>query len=389
MTRVLCFKPGVANNRTAFEAMATIYNYLERNYNYDFTIVNASADTYDHEDLDIISIANSWSQKATWKAAQYFGQFPASGILPKKMDRYFHESDVVITVNPTTRQAGVVGIKKAVATDTPVWFDVGRTTMQPFDRYLWKLRKRVFSQAVHASDGIIATSPKVLEYFRDINLFDKEIANKFTIIGHPTDTTKFLPKRSDHSNHNENIQIITVSRLIPEKGLYYLIEALDPILSKHSNIGLTIIGDGPMKSLLEREVQTRELSDSIDFKGTVPHSQIPILLQNSDIFVNHSLDVAGWEEFFGAANIEAMACGLPCVLTNSGSVPYVARVPEGVKLVAQRDVVDIRQKVEELIKNPSKRKKIGEEARAFVEQNYSIEAISEKYHRMLQQEIKG
>jgi glycosyltransferase involved in cell wall biosynthesis len=73
------------------------------------------------------------------------------------------------------------------------------------------------------------------------------------------------------------------------------------------------------------------------------------------------------------------------VLSDSGSIPYVARVPDGVELVAQRDVTDLRLKIQNLLHNPSKRMKMGKLAREFVERQYSIQKIGKKYHEMLQQ----
>lgn len=384
MTDVLCFKPGVANDQTAFEPMADIYKYLERHYDYDFTIVTGSTDTFTDDQLKTVSIPNSGVRGKLWKGVQFIDHFPVSQLLPSKMDRHFKNADAVITVDPTSRAAGIIGIKKAVSTNTPVWFDAGRTTIPPYSRFRWMKRRKIFNKVVHEATGIIVTSPKVLEYFRDISLFDEEIAQKFTVMGHPTDTTEFAPEELTEIRSNDDIEILTISRLVPEKGLYYLLEAVNPILSENDKISLTVIGKGPMEALLKREIRDRDLSGSVELKGTVPHNQVPGLLQRADIFVNHSVDVAGWEEFFGAANIEAMACGLPCVVSDSGSIPYVTREPDGVRLVSQRDVVGLRKSIQELVQNPSKRVEMGRSAREFVEREYSIETIGERYHRMLQ-----
>lgn len=384
MTNILCFKPRVANSRTAFEAMAPIYKFLENNYDYNFTIINSSADTYTDKEIDIISIPESTIRDLIWKAAKYIDNLPSSILLPAKVHKQFNNADAVITVDPTSRSAGIVGIKKAVSTDTPVWFDAGRTTPQSFRGYGWKKRKRVFTNIVRETTGIIVTSPKVIEYFKDIGIFNKKIADKFTIMGHPTDIEQFSPQKIEINQSTDSIEIVTIARLVPEKGLYYILEAVDPILQSYNDVQLTILGEGPLEDTLKREVTNRGLAESINFEGTVPHNQVPAVLASADIFVNHSVDMADWEEFFGAANIEAMACGLPCVLSNSGSIPYVARDPDGVELVPQRDVVELRETIEELVRKPSKRTKMGNSARQFVKQKYSIEAISEKYHQMLQ-----
>lgn len=387
MSNVVCFKPGVADSRTAFEAMTPIYRYLENNYEYNFTIIISSSDTYSDKQLEVVSIPDSKLRNLAWEATKYIDHLPVSLILPSGINRYFEKADAVITVDPTSRAAGIIGIKKANSTNTPVWFDAGRTTMRPFRGYRWIKRYRVFARAVRNSTGIIVTSPKVFEYFGDLGLVDENIAQKFTVLGHPTNTEEFTPSKPNRNSLNSNLEILTIARLVPEKGLYYILEALDPVLSEQTDHQWTIIGEGPLEHLLKQEIRARGLTNSINIRETVPHNQVPNLLQEADIFVNHSVDVAAWEEFFGAANIEAMASGLPCVLSNSGSIPYVARDPVGVELVPQRDVKKLRQCVQKLIEDPSRRIKMGQSARRFVELEYSVEVIGDKYHQMLQGEL--
>lgn len=383
MKNILCFKPGVANDQTAFEPMANIYKHLEQEYKYKFTVVTDPSDTYIDTQLQTITI-NSGLRKKFWRVSQYTTHFPVSALLSANINNQFQTTDAVITVDPTSRVEGIIGIQKATSADVPVWFDAGRTTTNPSSG-LRKTRSEVLSAALRDTTGIIITSPKVMEYFRDIYQFDAEIAQKFTVLGHPTDINRFTPQTSERIDSSDTIQILVISRLVPEKGLYYILEAVEPILSDNEDVRMTIIGEGPMRSLLEDEIRSRKLTDSITLKRKVPHDRVPSLLQSADIFVNHSVDVENWEEFFGAVNIEAMACGLPCVLSDSGSIPYVARVPDGVELVAQRDVTDLRLKIQNLLHNPSKRMKMGKLAREFVERQYSIQKIGKKYHEMLQQ----
>lgn len=389
MNTIVCFKPRVADSRTAFEPMALVYKFLENKYNYNFKIIKLSSDTYTDDELDIISIPETIMRNVLWKAVNYIDHTPVSLSLPSEIKQIFEASDAVITVDPTSRSAGIVGVKTAISTNTPVWFDAGRTTAQSFRGYGWKKQRRIVDKVVRETTGIIVTSPKVIEYFRNISLFDKKIAKKFTIMGHPTDVKKFSPQGIKSNQSADSIKIITIARLVPEKGLYYILEAIAPILQQYDNVQLTILGEGPLEHALKQDVADRGLAESIAFRGTIPHDQVPAALAGADIFVSHAINMTNWEEFFGAANIEAMACGLPCVLSDSGSIPYVARAPDGVKLIKQRDVGDLRKAIKDLVKSPSKRSKMGRAARKFVERNYSVEVISEKYHQMLQQELES
>jgi hypothetical protein len=56
MKNILCFKPGVANDQTAFEPMANIYKHLEQEYKYKFTIVTDPSDTYSDTQLQTVTM---------------------------------------------------------------------------------------------------------------------------------------------------------------------------------------------------------------------------------------------------------------------------------------------------------------------------------------------
>jgi glycosyltransferase involved in cell wall biosynthesis len=383
MINVLAFQPKVANSRTAFEPMSLMYKYLERNHDYDFTIVAASSDTFEDEQLKVVSMPVSRVRGKVWEASRRIDRFPVSLTLPSEINDHFEEADAVLTVDPTSRPAGVIGIKRALATDTPVWFYAGRTTTQQKIENRTQRHSEAVKRVVRDVTGIGVTSPKVFEYFRDIDLFDVGTAEKFTVLGHPTDTSTFVPAESNDEDSEDKTEILTIARLVPEKGLYYILEALDPILRERDGVRFRIVGEGPMEPLLEREIRERGLMESIELTDTVPHSQVPTLFQKADILINHAVDISDWEEFFGAANIEAMACGVPCILSDSGSIPYVTRIEDGVELVRQRDVAAIRKQTRTLIDDPERRTEMGRAARKFVEREYSVQAIGEKFHQML------
>jgi glycosyltransferase involved in cell wall biosynthesis len=77
---------------------------------------------------------------------------------------------------------------------------------------------------------------------------------------------------------------------------------------------LTVVGKGPedyTNSLKEAAAQT---SFPVDFRGLVPHAEMPAVYQEHDVFVFPSI----WEEPFGLTHLEAMASGLPVVSTANG-----------------------------------------------------------------------
>ncbi len=132
-------------------------------------------------------------------------------------------------------------------------------------------------------------------------------ANKQTvsIIPNGIDTDAF---QSAHPGNKEgSIQIISTGRLIPRKGYDLLIEAMKGI----PELSARIIGDGPEKERLKKLAE--ELNVQIEFLGSLDHKDIPSLLSKADLFV-----LPSFNEGMSNAALEALAAGLPVVLTDVG-----------------------------------------------------------------------
>lgn len=379
MNHLLAYRPAVIGHNTAFEAMALIYKYLQQNYDYRFTIVKSSTDKYNDPSFKIINISPK-----DWKV-KFLGLLPSS--LTRKqptLDALLNEVDGVLTVDPTIYEQGLLVIEKASLLKKPVWFDTSKTNLQSIHMLDWKIKRRfVLRDAIKKCTGIIATVPKCLERFQDLGLLDENTASKFHFMGHPVDLTKFTPI-SSFSKTDNILQILVVSRLVPEKGLLYILEALIPILKEHKHVQLQIIGSGMLQQLLEREVTEHGLTQQVIFLGQISYQELPTILGKADIFVNHALSISGWEEYFGVANLEAMACELPCVLTGSGGIHYAIREKDVAVFVDERNVVQLRQAVIHLLNAENERVEMGRRARSYVNDYYGLPVIAEKYHQMLQ-----
>ena len=377
MTRVVSLRPGVTRNRSAFEAMTLIYQNLEKNYDYKFTIVHSTTESYKHPRLQTTSIP----PKAWKPSVPHTPLFLRRFQYRKHIDPYIESADVVLTVDPTIFQQGALVIQRAHALNTPVFYDASKTIAEP-DPHWYAIRPRI-KKIIKKVTGIVTTVPKVFERYRDLGLFDATIADKFTIMGHPVNTEVFAPDNdtTDESS-GDPIKILAVTRLVPEKGVFYIFEAIKPLLQ--SGVAeLQFIGDGPMQSVLEREAKRRGLEATVEFLGTVSHAEVAEYLRSADIFVNHAVSINRWEEYFGVANLEAMACGLPTVITDCGSIPYVVQDSEVAEIIPQRDIDSLRETLNQLVGDPERRQRLGRDGRTYVEENYSVERIATKYHEML------
>lgn len=149
------------------------------------------------------------------------------------------------------------------------------------------------------------------------------------------------------------------ARLVPQKGIEYLIEAAEILKNRGLNFGVAIAGDGELRKKLEAMVNARKLNDVVVFCGY--HSNISDFYSALDVFVLPSL----WEGL-PLTLLEAMAMGLVCVATDIGGVREVIKHGQTGLLVPARDPKAIADSVQSIISEPEKFKHISEAAKEEV-----------------------
>jgi len=105
-------------------------------------------------------------------------------------------------------------------------------------------------------------------------------------------------------------RLLTIGSLIPRKGMVQILEALSMLVGKQE-YSLRIVGDGPLRNLLEKKAQDLGIAARVEFLYSVEACRIPALLKQSDVFILAS----HWE---GRPNVvlESMAAGLPVIASD-------------------------------------------------------------------------
>lgn len=129
------------------------------------------------------------------------------------------------------------------------------------------------------------------------------------------------------------LRMLTVSRLIPQKGHADAIEALGQLANDGVDFHYTIAGDGPELPRLRRLVRSAGLENRISFPGRLGEDEVLAMLRKSDVFLLPSF---GLGEAAPVSVMEAMACGLGVVCSRIGGTPDM--ITDGVDglLVPQR-----------------------------------------------------
>ncbi len=208
--------------------------------------------------------------------------------------------------------------------------------------------------------------------------------DKVPVIRNGIDATLFLPKDSVRRKGESESQVTVgmVARLDRIKDHDTLIRAIG--IASHNfpgKIELQLIGDGPRRKELEVLAHEIEVRDIVDFMGT--RDDVPDLLNGMDMFVFSTTDAEG----LGNAMVEAMACELPVIATNTGACPEVVRDGQTGLLVPERDPQKLAEAIVFMAKNPSLRKQFGIRGREVVCADFNIYEVVRHYEELLLDEM--
>jgi glycosyltransferase involved in cell wall biosynthesis len=164
-------------------------------------------------------------------------------------------------------------------------------------------------------------------------------------------------------------QLTWVGRMSAEKGLEFLIGAMPVILKAHPTAELTLVGDGPLRPVVEQLCCEHGVADRVRLTGMVSHEDVPRYLMRSTVFVLSSLN-----EGLPLALLEALGAGKPVVATRVGGVPDVVQEQGELRcglLVPPADSEALASAIVELLNDPHRSRSMGLNGRKIVEATYT------------------
>lgn len=195
---------------------------------------------------------------------------------------------------------------------------------------------------------------------------------------------EFRPRRIYHPNP---IEVVTVCRLVEQKGLEYAVRAIAEVSRTFPTIKFTIVGDGPLRQPLVRLSQALGIDGIVMFVGPQSQDKVHKLLAKSHIFLAPSVTASdGLMEGIPVAIMEAMAAGLPVVSTRHSGIPELIEHNVSGMLADERDVGGLVDGLIRLIGNPSLMRGVQEKARNVVESRFNIKGLVRELERIFEQE---
>jgi glycosyltransferase involved in cell wall biosynthesis len=250
----------------------------------------------------------------------------------------------------------------------------GRTDLWPKGSVLLPFKKFIQKYAFKKAHLIHAWGPVMTISMREVGVD----MSKVLVLPKGIDLSLFTPS----TNNSTKIEAIVTRSLQPEYRHDSILKAFAVLNQKAINFSLTIVGDGTRLQFLKDLAATLNIQDKVVFTGRIPNTDLPKLLQQSNIYISMPIT-----EGVSASLFEAMACNCyPVVSDIAGNQSWIKHRQNG-QLI---EIDNIEMLAEELIwcfENPDLRNEAIIKNRKFVEENANyntnMKIIAEKYHELL------
>jgi glycogen(starch) synthase len=167
--------------------------------------------------------------------------------------------------------------------------------------------------------------------------------------------------------------ILSVGRLVPQKGIEYFIRAIPSIASRYPEAKFIIVGEGWSRDFLEAEALSTGHRSKIQFTGFAPDKEVIDLMTSADVLVVPSV-----YEPFGIVALEGMATGVPVVASQVGGLSEVIEHDHTGIFVYPRSPNSIAWGVDRILSDPDHARWLGENAKDKLHKAYSWEAVAMK-----------
>ncbi len=228
---------------------------------------------------------------------------------------------------------------------------------------------------MEACDKIVAVS----DYTRAVTV-PARLQYKSATVYNGVNTTLFSPKDPSEIKKRLGISsepvILFVGRLLEQKGVEYLIRAFGMLKKDVPDARLVIIGRGPLELHLRKVAGEVGVADSLRIINRVPEHELPLYYNMASVFMLPSL----WEPL-GIVVLEAMACGIPVVSSDTGG-PRELVTPDCGFLARPKDPADIYAKLKLLLQDEGLRKRMGTAARRRAVENFTWDIAAQKMEKI-------
>ena len=199
------------------------------------------------------------------------------------------------------------------------------------------------------------------------------------------DTTFFKSLPKEKSGQSEKIYTIGyLGRLLVEKGILTLLKAVKEI---NFVCKLLIVGAGEYQTKMREHIEAMELNNKVTIFPAVSNSDMPKILNQLYVLVLPSETTLKWKEQFGRVLVEAMACEIPVIGSDSGEIPQV--IEAAGLIFPEKDYQSLAKKLTRVYSDQALAKQLAQRGRERVVAKFTNQKIAEAtlviYKNMLSQ----
>jgi glycogen(starch) synthase len=217
-----------------------------------------------------------------------------------------------------------------------------------------------------SADAVLAITPRLAQMLLSEGVGEKRVR----VIPPGVNSALFASPHDDPFPWISRPRVVFVGRLAPQKGVRTLVTATSML--ENAGAQILLVGDGPERPALEREIRRLGVENRVHLLGFVQHEHVPAVLAYADLLVLPSL----YEEL-GTVLLEAMWLGRPIVASRTGGIPDV--VTHGVSglLVPPGDPEALACAIDRVLSSPDLAHQLGEAAREQAK-DYDWEVLAER-----------
>lgn len=263
-------------------------------------------------------------------------------------------------------------ITSVLGADVP-GFNIGDWRLDAYHALTKPLSKAIWNNSSH----VIANSLSLQETCKQFSP-----KHNIEIISNGVDTELFYPAKNKDSN--SEIQLLFISRLMPQKGIDTLIKACNVLHQRGiTNYKLTIVGEGHLKGLMFSLIEQYGIREKINYLGWKDLDELPDVYRKADVFILPSV-----MEGMPSVVLQAMASGLPIIASRVKGFEEVLEENVNGLFAEYNNPGQFANAIEKLIESESLRKSMSQKSIEKSRQ-FSWESIAKQYLELYKQTVYG
>ncbi len=258
--------------------------------------------------------------------------------------------------------------------------DVGLQNMSLARSISWFYENLFKKMDAKVAARIIATTPM----YAESSDFLAEYLEKLSVVPNGVDLDRFRPDLEssdvrDRLGFSDEKIVFFAGRLIPYKGLDYLLTAFSELCKTRDDVRLVLLGTGPLMGDLQRQVHMVGLDEKVAFIGSVNEEDLPRFYVASDVVVVPSRSRS---EGFSISALQGMACGKPVVGTRVGGVPFLVRNGQSGIIVEPKSWEQLSAAISRILDDSALASRMGEAGRRRAERFFGWRRIAEMIEKI-------